>query len=438
MCLLVGVLLAVQGRARHDSIRLWTAALLLILLECAARFAYGMKISDLGHQLAFTLQFESYLFAGALFLRSASIKRRRMARSRVFLWANVAPHGVVIVLFSAGIHTPAIYYGVLLAGYCIGFGVAAWLHRPTYYAAIFAAIWLPMAALIYFGLLDFVPFYQLSLLYLFCGIGFMESLPRQSRGRIAVSFGFLMWSVCFITYPWIADYHGEWVALAQRVEELQKFIVTVGFLLVLVEQQIRDNEWLALHDELTGLANRRLFDDRLGYAIARADRDNERTALFTMDLDGFKAINDSLGHDAGDLLLQHVARTLQAATRSTDTLARIGGDEFALIAADLGNAGLGGSNIHPRHYPQTERIADTLRRAVEKPLQLGPEFGDAVISVSASIGIAIFPEDARDIGTLVRLADQRMYRQKSDLDPDRRISGVHKAAMMQDAVLNSR
>lgn len=154
---------------------------------------------------------------------------------------------------------------------------------------------------------------------------------------------------------------------------------------------------LATHDPLTQLPNRRLFDDRLRHALVLARRVQSRVALLFLDIDGFKAVNDSLGHQAGDELLREVAARLLGAVRDSDTVARISGDEFAVI-------------LEKTRDPDTDReVAERVRCALRQPCRLfGTQQG-----LSASIGIARFPEDARGTEELLRLADQAMYRAKS-------------------------
>jgi diguanylate cyclase (GGDEF)-like protein len=184
---------------------------------------------------------------------------------------------------------------------------------------------------------------------------------------------------------------------------MQKFLVTIGMLLVMLEHQVSSNEWYAFHDHLTGLPNRRRFEDLLVEALRRSERNGTRTALLMLDLNGFKQINDSYGHDAGDELLQRVAHNLRAAIRAPDTIARLGGDEFIVIVTDL-----------PVDGP-VDHIADNcvgrLSGALSKPVEIN---GNAV-TVSGSIGVAVYPDDTTDEVFLRRLADQRMYQEKRQI-----------------------
>ena len=153
---------------------------------------------------------------------------------------------------------------------------------------------------------------------------------------------------------------------------------------------------VATHDALTGLPNRLLLADRLNQAIAQAQRHQNRCAVFVVDLDRFKAINDSLGHFAGDAMLKEVARRLAAALRKADTLARMGGDEFVLILNEISN---------PEHL---EAIAAKVLAHIAQPMKLS----ELELHASASIGISIYPADGKDAETLLQHADAAMYHAK--------------------------
>jgi diguanylate cyclase (GGDEF)-like protein/PAS domain S-box-containing protein len=153
----------------------------------------------------------------------------------------------------------------------------------------------------------------------------------------------------------------------------------------------------AYHDILTDLPNRALFKDRLGLAIAQAQRKGTELAVMFIDLDRFKLVNDTLGHICGDELLQQVATRLKAALRQGDTLARLGGDEFTLCLPELQN----------RHDAQV--VADKALECLQKPFQLA----GSDVHISASIGIAIYPHDGESIDELLCNADMAMYQVKA-------------------------
>jgi len=158
----------------------------------------------------------------------------------------------------------------------------------------------------------------------------------------------------------------------------------------LAEQKISH---LAHHDYLTDLPNRALFVDRLEHSISLAKRSDYKEAVLFLDLDGFKKINDTLGHGAGDLLLQEVALRLKKVIRSSDTVARVGGDEFTFVLNNIGDD------------EHAALVAKNIIVALSEPFDLqGQE-----CHVGGSIGISLFPEDADDFETLLTQADEAMY-----------------------------
>ena len=153
---------------------------------------------------------------------------------------------------------------------------------------------------------------------------------------------------------------------------------------------------LAHYDSLTGLPNRLMLDDRLRQALSRADREGDMAAMLFMDLDGFKHVNDTFGHEAGDKVLQEAARRILSAVRTVDTAARLGGDEFTVVLEKVRSV----ADVHA----VTERLMDELGR---------PYCLDGVeAQLSVSVGISMFPVDARTSENLMKLADAAMYRAK--------------------------
>jgi diguanylate cyclase (GGDEF)-like protein/PAS domain S-box-containing protein len=159
------------------------------------------------------------------------------------------------------------------------------------------------------------------------------------------------------------------------------------------EEKIRQ---MVYHDLLTGLPNRKLFSDRLGIALAQAQRNQNKVGIVMLDLDNFKGVNDTLGHDVGDLLLQATAERLRAALRKSDTLARFGGDEFVLILPDL--------KVIEDAIPVAQKIVDSFY----KPFLIDTH----QLIVTMSIGIAVYPDDGADEGILLKNADIAMYQAK--------------------------
>ena len=166
--------------------------------------------------------------------------------------------------------------------------------------------------------------------------------------------------------------------------------------LAAMEEQEEHFRGLAYHDELTGLPNHRLFDDRLGLALAHSSRERSGLAVLYLDLDGFKAVNDSLGHGLGDRVLVELANRIRGSVRGEDTVARLGGDEFAVLLPQVSGAAA------------ADRVVEKVLDAVRIPFR----FDGAEIAISASVGVGLFPDDGESAGALLRSADAAMYRAK--------------------------
>ncbi len=202
---------------------------------------------------------------------------------------------------------------------------------------------------------------------------------------------------------WDHDKHGRAIALRLSINTVSddqgKALQRVALFSDITERK-RAEELIwqqANIDPLTGVANRTLFKERLRLAVARARADGSAVRLMLIDLDQFKEVNDSLGHDQGDLLLIEVVHRISACLRDASMLARLGGDEFTVILA------------HPDDVAHSDAIAERIIASVAAPYQLG----DARVFVSASVGLAHCPHDATDMADLLRHADQAMYASKN-------------------------
>ncbi len=166
-------------------------------------------------------------------------------------------------------------------------------------------------------------------------------------------------------------------------------------------QRVEDDlAYLAYHDPLTRLPNRALFADRLAQALAQAGRYGQRVALLFLDLDGFKRVNDALGHEAGDELLREVGRRLARCTRESDMVARLSGDEFTVILPDIGAR------------EDAAAVARKIIEAIGARMPLKESGRDAVVTVS--IGVSVYPDDGHDAAALIRAAGNAMYRSKRE------------------------
>ncbi len=232
--------------------------------------------------------------------------------------------------------------------------------------------------------------------YFGCTIHFFFSYRRATTGGLITIAGFFAWASVFVAGPSISAFfpglHPE-----DEVWNLPKYVVAVGMILLLLEKQIEHNKYLALHDELTGLPNRRLFQDRLAGALERAHRTGRQVALLLVDLDKFKQVNDTVGHHIGDMLLKRTGEIFLSRVRRSDTVARTGGDEFSIILEE------------PTCREDAELVGVSLIKLLDEPFELDGH----TVQVGASVGIAVYPEDATEAEALCIAADKRMYSDKN-------------------------
>ena len=254
----------------------------------------------------------------------------------------------------------------------LALGVLLWLHHPEYGAEAIM-VWL----------------------YLMCGIRFAQHWPRKTAGVVVTVFGFFaMASLHPITWMLGALIPG--LSIGHEVWNIPKFIAAVGILLTFLEQQIDRAEHLALHDPLTGLPNRRLFEDRIEKTLQRAERNRTLAAVLMVDMDEFKKINDTYGHAVGDAVLCAASERMRHRLRKADTVARTGGDEFTILLSEL---------TEPQH---AAHLARTIAESLQQPVTVE----GVTLRASGSIGVAVYPNDAQSADALCALADAGMYEAK--------------------------
>jgi diguanylate cyclase (GGDEF)-like protein len=406
MAMLLGILYFLRRRHPRETVDFWLIGLLFIFLEAIVHAAYPAPgpLRLVAHVVALNC----FYIAGAIFLWASGRDLFLRKPSLLYLLLNSLPPVALLTIYGLAVHNPRTYHAISACGLVLGivsaFAIArTWiLGRGWWILFVQLGTWIPIWLFATSASFRDAAYFVLFVQYFATAVLFQLSLPRKSLGKVAVVVGFVVWSLVFLLHSWVTNHPG-YDAIADEIWNLQKFLVTIGMLLVLLEQQVSINEWHAFHDHLTGLPNGRLFEDRLATAIQLSRYNNTRTALLMVDLDGFKVINDTHGHDVGDELLQNIAQNLRDAIRTPDTLARLGGDEFIIIATDL-----------PSDEPVkaiAEASAARIVRALRKPVSIN----GSALTVTGSIGVAVYPDDTTDEVLLRRLADQRMYEQKRQI-----------------------
>jgi diguanylate cyclase (GGDEF)-like protein/PAS domain S-box-containing protein len=226
-------------------------------------------------------------------------------------------------------------------------------------------------------------------------------------GRQAAGYYARMWKALETSGRWQGEIwnrrkngeiYPEWLsitAVRSRTGKVESYLAMFSDI-TLRKREERELYDLATHDALTGLPNRSFFSEQFRQAMARARRAGRLVGLLYLDLDRFKPVNDRLGHERGDKLLRTVAKRLRALVREEDTVARLGGDEFAVMLEHLSR---------PRDAAPTAR---KILRALTRPFLLDGH----KVSVTASVGIAVYPLDGDSVETLIERADRAMYRAK--------------------------
>jgi diguanylate cyclase (GGDEF)-like protein/PAS domain S-box-containing protein len=228
-----------------------------------------------------------------------------------------------------------------------------------------------------------------------------------SSGKQTAEFYNLMWMSLNETGQWSGEIwnrrkngeiYPEWLSIGVVKNHRGETINYISLFSDITKRKEAEQriEFLAHHDSLTRLPNRTLFADRLRRALVVADRHGKKAALMFLDLDKFKAINDTLGHLAGDQLLQSVAERVKSCVRGADTICRQGGDEFMILIEDISGP------------DDVEKVAHKIISVMSEPHQVG----EHSLSVTFSIGAALYPDDAKDDRMLILHADQAMYRAK--------------------------
>jgi diguanylate cyclase (GGDEF)-like protein len=349
------------------------------------------------HVVTSFLAFWPQDLAGLTFLLAAgSIKGRRLAAEFV---ATVAiPVLAQSALFLLGNPYPALSVGAMLLFLLPGAYMAlAATPRPRPLTVLSIAFGLTALGLVPLAARhpELVGEGVLCMLFLSTAYLYLVNAPRKTRGPIAAVLGLVGWALSFPVVA-LLNHAYPGIVLNRTLVEAPQYLVITGIILTLIEEYVLRTERLAMHDPLTDLPNRRLFEERLIATMEEARIHKTTVACLVIDVDNFKQINDTLGHSAGDQLLRALAVRLSWHMSPRDILARTGGDEFTALLAGV-------TDEHHLRF-----IAGAMMSAASVPIMVD---GKAV-DVRISVGIALSPDDADDIDSLRRAADEAMYSAK--------------------------
>jgi diguanylate cyclase (GGDEF)-like protein len=396
---LIAVFWTFLRRTRHSRLNFWLVGWVLLLVHIVALFVAQNTAGSANG---------AYSVAVAMLVITAN----------AFIWAggdqlDVGWRNLSIVVFSAvpdvALLSCIVYdiravwlYGALTL---MGAGSTLWMMRawhgagdqPTlrWRTSLVLAAYSVQGALLAFHQPDETQTWMLAWHYLAVAAFYRISASGPSASVRFTMISFIAWAFVFPVSDLMAVLWPH-AHVDAEVWNLPKFLVATGMTFTLLEDQLAKAEHASLHDELTGLPNRRMLARRLQEMMDQAKSAGTLAALVVIDLDGFKEINDTLGHAAGDEVLRWAARQFRAQLSPQHVLARLGGDEFAVVLADVPNR------------EAAHQAAQNLRRA----LDAGMVILGRRLAIGASVGFSMYPHESDDADRLYAIADRAMYDRK--------------------------
>jgi diguanylate cyclase len=393
LAVLVAVFWAISRKAFTERLHYWLAGWVLVLLHFTAEFLAGGERPWTA--IAEIVAVDALLLAGIAFLISVAAVSSPKGRLTLALAIAVPTVAYATGAF-LGVTSRAFYFAALAAEILALATTCSKQLSQNSLRTLMALILVACAAAstswaIAVGSPDFGVSVFLAALNFSVAILYTSCFRRASVGVITTVMGFVLWGAVFPLALLVARFTSSFGPGAEAWN-IPKYIVAVGMILTLFEEQIQTSRYHAYHDDLTGLPNRRLLADRLSLALAHARRSRFKVAVFQLDLNRFKEINDTYGHRVGDLTLQEVATRLAACVQPGDTLARSGGDEFTVISqvADM-------------------KAAGDLVAALEAALFVPMIIDRKEVQTGLSIGVALYPDDGVNADQLHAAADRAMY-----------------------------
>lgn len=320
LTILIAVLLVLRRRLPQRQSDPWLLGLFFTLLEAVAHTFYPAH--EIPSRFLHVIVVDCYLLAGLAFTLASGEMDPTHRTRMLYVALNGVPLLMMNTLYGLHYRTPEPYFVVATVGLIVGTASSIYLRGSWVRAGLQCLGWLAIGIVTRTGNYREVVYWSLCCVYSIAAFNFQRRLPAKSTGKLAIVTGFSIWSLCFVVHPWLVAYR-DISEIASHVWNMQKSLIAIGMILLMLEEQLSSNQWLALHDELTGLPNRRSFEDKLNCALDRSQRRNRRLAVLMLDLNDFKKINDSMGHQAGDQVLRELAKNLSEHVHSVDMLARL-------------------------------------------------------------------------------------------------------------------
>jgi diguanylate cyclase (GGDEF)-like protein len=393
---LVLVFAALLKRTRQTQPRYWLVGWALLLVHIVAQLVERNLAPGEAADAALAVSLSMLLLTSVAFIWASADARLAWWHDLALTLLAAIPDVAFVVLAAYGIEGRPPYVA------CTAIGLASTAlvlgrdrRRPAWCVPVLIGIYALQGLFAWQGAIGQALTWMLFWHYLAVAFCFYRGAASSSVGVLFTTVSFVAWAAVFPVAAALDPWLGGW-GIENEAWNLPKFLVATGMIFTLLEEQIGKAEHASQHDALTGLPNRRVFTRHLERALRHARDKGGRVAMLVVDLNDFKRINDTLGHAAGDVLLHFVAQRLQMGVRSNDTLARIGGDEFAVILLDVADRAA------------AQARADRLAVAFEA----STEFQGQRLSIGASIGMALYPDDGQDETRLYAAADRAMYADK--------------------------
>jgi diguanylate cyclase (GGDEF)-like protein len=403
--MLLGISYVLIKRGKEERLRYWLVGWALIFLHSAI-FMLFFQVFPFDVLARGTLMLAGQAFILAAFYQRATTIRRAELLKRMGVAGALNLTFIIASAVCADLDTtdrymiPFYLLTALGAASTIWLAASGWTESESRFrtaVALTIAVYAIQAGCLHVYGVTMASQWLMCWTYLAVTYFFLGRATKLTLGVLFTALSFAFWGLVFPVYSLLMIYAP---AISSHIESevwnLPKFLAAASMILALLEERIASVTFLASCDELTGLPNRRCYADRLDQAIANAMRNRTRFGLLVIDLNKFKLVNDTLGHQAGDELLRAVGQRFRSVLRHTDLVARTGGDEFTVIVDGV------------QSLADVEALGEAIRSSLEAPIALSQGSHYA----SASVGAAIYPDDGETQIALHARADERMYARK--------------------------